>query len=96
MPDFTYAAIDHGGKTIRGHLEEADQVRAIERVKEMGLFPTQILPRARHPAALRSRTHLFENRPDAQQWWGRHTLNQRDLADFTGEGPWVIHPGSAF
>jgi type II secretory pathway component PulF len=47
MPDFTYAAIDQQGKTIRGHLDVADQVRAIERLKETGLFPTYRGPNGR-------------------------------------------------
>jgi type IV pilus assembly protein PilC len=93
MPDFTYAAIDQQGKTIRGHLDVADQVRAIERLKEMGLFPTQILPHPSEAAASRSKSHLFKDRPESPGWWHRQHLSQRGLADFTRELATLIGSG---
>src|SRR5262249_22559578 len=42
MPKFNYVAMDSRGKETKGTLEVASQNEAIGRVKEMGLYPTQI------------------------------------------------------
>lgn len=43
MPKFSYVAMDQKGKETKGTLEVATQSEAINRVKEMGLFPTKIV-----------------------------------------------------
>jgi type IV pilus assembly protein PilC len=43
MPKFSYVAMDQKGKETKGTLEVASQNEAINRVKEMGLFPTKIV-----------------------------------------------------
>ena len=43
MPKFSYVAMDQKGKESKGTLEVASQNEAINRVKEMGLFPTKIV-----------------------------------------------------
>lgn len=43
MPKFSYVAMDKQGKENKGTLEVASQNEAINRVKEMGLFPTKIV-----------------------------------------------------
>lgn len=43
MPKFSYMAMDQKGKETKGTLEVASQNEAINRVKEMGLFPTKIV-----------------------------------------------------
>jgi type IV pilus assembly protein PilC len=43
MPKFNYVAMDQKGKEQKGNIEVASQNEAINRVKEMGLFPTKIV-----------------------------------------------------
>jgi type IV pilus assembly protein PilC len=43
MPKFSYVAMDQKGKEVKGTLEVASQNEAINRVKEMQLFPTKIV-----------------------------------------------------
>src|SRR5436190_806193 len=43
MPKFNYVAMDHKGKESKGTLEVATQNEAINRIKEMQLFPTKIV-----------------------------------------------------
>jgi type IV pilus assembly protein PilC len=43
MPKFSYEAMDQKGKATKGTLEVASQSEAINRVKDMGLFPTKIV-----------------------------------------------------
>jgi type IV pilus assembly protein PilC len=43
MPKFSYVAMDSKGKESKGTLEVGNQNEAINRVKEMGLFPTKIV-----------------------------------------------------
>ena len=40
MPKYNYVAMDAHGKESKGTLEVASQNEAINRVKEMNLFPT--------------------------------------------------------
>jgi type IV pilus assembly protein PilC len=43
MPKYNYVAMDSRGKETKGTLEVTSQNEAINRVKEMGLFPTKIV-----------------------------------------------------
>ena len=43
MPKFSYVAMDQKGKEVKGVLEVATQNEAINRIKEMQLFPTKIV-----------------------------------------------------
>jgi type IV pilus assembly protein PilC len=43
MPKYSYVAMDQKGKETKGTLEVASQNEAINRVKEMGFFPTKIV-----------------------------------------------------
>ena len=43
MPKFNYVAMDSRGKETKGTLEVGNQNEAINRVKEMGLFPTKVV-----------------------------------------------------
>src|ERR1035437_6770110 len=43
MPKYNYIAMDGHGKESKGTLEVASQNEAINRVKEMNLFPTKIV-----------------------------------------------------
>ena len=43
MPVFTYEAMDAKGKPTKGTLEVANQNEALNRLKEMGFFPTKVV-----------------------------------------------------
>ena len=43
MPKFQYVAMDSRGKEQKGTLEVASQADAINRLKEMGYFPTKVI-----------------------------------------------------
>jgi type IV pilus assembly protein PilC len=43
MPKFNYVAMDSRGKETKGVLEVASQADAINRLKEMGFFPTKVM-----------------------------------------------------
>jgi len=43
MPSFAYVAIDERGRETRGNIQADNQRVATTRVREMGLFPTQVL-----------------------------------------------------
>lgn len=42
MPKFSYVAMDSRGKETRGSIDVANQNEAINRLKEMGFFPTKV------------------------------------------------------
>ena len=43
MPKFNYVAMDSRGKETKGTLEVGSQADAINRLKEMGFFPTKVM-----------------------------------------------------
>jgi type IV pilus assembly protein PilC len=43
MSNYSYVAVDPTGMERRGTLEVGDQSEALQRIKEMGLFPTKVL-----------------------------------------------------
>src|ERR1700759_2450219 len=43
MSNYSYVAVDPTGIERRGTLEVGDQSEALQRIKEMGLFPTKVL-----------------------------------------------------
>src|SRR4051812_36561300 len=43
MSNYSYVAVDPTGIEKRGTLEVGDQSEALQRIKEMGLFPTKVL-----------------------------------------------------
>ena len=43
MPKYSYVAMDSRGKETKGVLEVASQNEAINRLKEMGYFPTKVV-----------------------------------------------------
>lgn len=44
MPRFSYVAMDSRGKETKGVLEVANQNEAITRLRDMGFFPTKVVP----------------------------------------------------
>jgi type IV pilus assembly protein PilC len=47
MSSFAYVAVDPSGGETRGTLEVSDQIEAVRRIKQMGLFPTQVFSQSR-------------------------------------------------
>ncbi len=94
MPQFTYAAVDPSGKTFRGELVEADQWRALERIKAMGLYPTQVRVQRGPSAKVDHRTvPKAEQHGHALPWWRRRSISRRALADFTRELATLVESG---
>lgn len=59
MTGYCYEAVDASGLRTKGMLEVASQSEALQRIKEMGLFPMRIQPRSGRraaPAGAQSRT----------------------------------------
>lgn len=56
MSNYSYVAIDPTGMEKRGTLEVGDQSEALQRIKEMGLFPTKVLVQ-------RGRVGVLQKRP---------------------------------
>jgi len=50
MPKFNYVAMDSRGKETKGTLEVGNQNEAINRLKEMGFFPTKVVEAERRKA----------------------------------------------
>ncbi len=44
MSSYCYEAVDAGGLKSQGTLDVSDQSEALKRIKEMGLFPTKVVP----------------------------------------------------
>ena len=42
MSSYCYVAVDPRGKESRGTLNVPDQLQALQRIKEMGLYPTRL------------------------------------------------------
>jgi type IV pilus assembly protein PilC len=53
VSSYSYVAVDPQGVELRGTLEVADQTEAVRRIKEMGLFPTQVLAARPHRSQAR-------------------------------------------
>src|SRR5690348_611874 len=43
MASYSYIAIDPRGSETRGSIDVANQYEALRRIKEMGLFPTEVV-----------------------------------------------------
>jgi type IV pilus assembly protein PilC len=57
MSNYSYVAVDPSGIEKRGTLDVGDQSEALQRIKEMGLFPTKVLVnRVRVAADMKRRT----------------------------------------
>ena len=51
MSNFAYEAVDASGLKLQGSLDVTNQSEALQRIKEMGLFPTRVAERRRGPVA---------------------------------------------
>jgi len=51
MPTYVYTAINQEGKDLKGEVEAADQVKALEIIKQKGSFPTSVKEMAKDSSA---------------------------------------------
>ncbi len=65
MSNYSYVAVDSGGAETRGTLEVSDQSQALQRIKEMGLFPTKVFAAQQRPTLL-LRTRRRRTAPKAK------------------------------
>ncbi|MDB6123754.1 MAG: type secretion system family protein [Pedosphaera sp.] len=61
MSTFTYTAVDQQGKETKGTIQVADQSAAIQRIKEMGFYPTRVTEVTK-PLTPADRTQRHANR----------------------------------
>ena len=96
MAGYFYIAVDPQGVESRGKLEVANQGEALRRIKEMGLFPTKVLPAAKpglRPAAVptRPRTALEPWRLVVTGWGGG--IRNSTLTVFTRQLATLVEAG---
>lgn len=96
MASYSYVAVDPGGTESRGRIEVADQTEAVRRIKEMGLFPTRVLPlepRDGRPVPARAGAWAA---PRMRRWtlfgWGRG-MTAATLTVFTRQLATLIEAG---
>jgi type IV pilus assembly protein PilC len=63
MSNYSYVAVDPTGMEKRGTLEVGDQSEALQRIKEMGLFPTKVLVNRGRVGALPRQQRKKDARP---------------------------------
>lgn len=101
MSVFTYSAMDCKGKTMQGTLQVASQSEALQRLKEMGFFPTKVSEIAspspaeraeRHAARLGLKSGRFKARPSVSTL-SRGGLKTRHLTTFTRQLATLLDAG---
>ena len=95
MSNYSYIAIDPRGLETRGMLEVADQMEAVRRIKEMGLFPTKVLEAGglgRRVAGRRGRPVVQVNRAVALPVV-RHRIKSARLSVFTRQLATLVEAG---
>ena len=65
MSQYAYIAVGPSGAETRGTLEVNDLSEALNRLRQMGLFPTKVFESARHGWIVAPRSHLLRERA---QW----------------------------
>jgi len=81
MSNYFFEAIDASGLRSQGMLEVADQSEALQRIREMGLFPTSVKQRAVQRAKTRSVARVKTGRLPA--WMTESRIKPAALAVFT-------------
>jgi type IV pilus assembly protein PilC len=95
MSSYAYIAVDPAGTETRGTLEVANQSEALQRIKEMGLFPTRVLeaaqPRARRTGP-KPRARAIPQQQGFRITFGRK-VKPRVLTTFTRQLATLIEAG---
>ena len=93
MSSYSYVAVDSGGGEKRGVLDVANQMEAVRRVREMGLFPTKVKPASTDrkalaglPARSAERTKKSRLRVGRRVGAARLVVFTRQLATMLGAG----------
>jgi len=92
MLSYSYVAVDPHGSEMRGTLAVADQSEAVRRIKEMGLFPTKLVP-------AQERTRRAASKPKVRRpGWsgvlaGFDGIRPRTLSVFTRQLATLIEAG---
>ncbi len=97
MTSYCYTAIDAHGVQSKGTLEVADQSEALQRIKEMGLFPVKLLASAPRHTASNSGSKprkSSEPHPGCFTLFGRHArVKPRRLTLFTRQVATLVEAG---
>ncbi len=93
MPKFSYVAMDSRGKETKGTVDVANQNEAINRLKEMGYFPTKVVEadkvKDRHgPLGIRHRFRQRGHSVKADVRECRHRSCRTDRGPF--ESGWIV------
>lgn len=86
MPVYTYTAIDREGKDLKGEVEAADQIKALELIKQEGSFPTSV--KMAGASGLR-RAKSF----DFGALLGKKRVTEKHLVNFTQQFSTLIAAG---
>jgi type IV pilus assembly protein PilC len=92
MSSYSYVAIDPRGMETRGSLEVATQSEALQRIKEMGLFPTKILE-SRQLRTSRHGTRAFARKTPLIRLWPVRGAKTRTLTVFTRQLATLLEAG---
>ena len=102
MKTFHYTALDSRGEESKGVLEAMDSAEALRRIKEMGYFPTRIVPAPERPAHSRpppatastARAHRLRRKFSWPRWLSaRSHVKPKVLAVFTRELATLLDAG---
>ena len=96
MSRFAYVALDARGRETKGYLQVAGQLEALQRLRDMGFFPTRVVSVA-DPAAgktIRRRDALFGiGLRKASIRWPARRVTARELTTFTRQLATLIEAG---
>ncbi|HEX9046368.1 MAG TPA: type II secretion system F family protein [Verrucomicrobiae bacterium] len=91
MSNYAFEAIDASGALSSGTLEVTDQMEALRRIREMGLFPTNVRPATVRPSRLRIvRRHKTISVP---RWLPGQRVKPMAIAVFTRQLATLVDVG---
>ena len=93
MSNFNYVALDPRGRETRGLIEVADQDEAIQRIREMGFFPTKILPATQSSAGRLAPVRKLEKRRTISSIRFQFAIGPKVLTPFTRQLATLIEAG---
>src|SRR5207245_1607093 len=101
MPKFNYVAVDNKGREITGEMESASNATAADRIRELGLFPTDIqvaqpVQKPQRPLVTQPTTKPGGKRLNRFQIKlpvGRGTVKSKTLTAFTRQLATLIDAG---
>jgi type IV pilus assembly protein PilC len=92
MSNYSYVAVDTRGVESRGTLDVTSQIEAIQRIKQMGLFPTRVIESgSRSRSAVHSRP--LPNKKHSNTHWLRGRVKPRLLTAATRQLATLVEAG---